>query len=298
MEELKTGQGSRKNTDKVRFDLLEPYAQFVKASIFTKGARKYAVHNWLQGMAWSKCYASALRHQNAWARGEDYDYDPTCPGCQDSVLNGTLDQWKCTNHTGELHSALAAWNWDAITSYYKHFPQGDDRLHVFLPKLKIGLDIDEVLCDWVSDWIKLYDMHVPKSWFFDSHIMERFAAMKEAGTLDDFYLNLKPKCSPCDIPFEPHCYVTSRPVDTEITVQWLRKHNFPMRPVITVPAGTSKAQVLKEAGVDLFVDDRYDNFEELNRCGIGCVLFDAPHNQRYEVGFKRIKSLKDLKYWI
>lgn len=292
MEEMKKGQGSRKNDDKVRFDLLEPFAQLQKARIFTKGAKKYAVHNWLQGMAWSKCYASALRHQAAWARGEDYDIDPGCPECQ----KGTKENWVCTNHTGELHSALAAWNWDAITSYYKHFPQGDDRLHVLLPKLKIGLDIDEVICEWVGAWVKYYDMHVPTSWFFDSHIMERFAKMREEGTLDSFYLGLQPKCKPEDIPFEPHCYVTSRPVDTEITEKWLRMHGFPMRPVITVGVGKSKADALKEAGVDVFVDDRYENYEELNRAGICTFLFDAPHNQRYDVGFKRIKSLKELKY--
>lgn len=295
MEEMKIGQGARKNSDKVRLDLLEPFAQLQKAQVFTKGARKYAVNNWLQGMAWSKCYASALRHQNAWARGEDYDYDPNCPTCQKSVLRGKPEEWVCENHTGELHAALAAWNWDAITSYYKHFPQGDDRLHVTLPKLRIGLDIDEVICDWVTAWIEYYDMHVPTSWFFDSHILERFNKMKADGTLDSFYLGLKPKCKPEDIPFEPHCYVTSRPVDTAITEQWLRMHGFPMRPVITVPVGKSKVEVLKEAGVDVFVDDRYENYEELNRQGVCCFLFDAPHNQRYEVGFKRIKSLTELK---
>jgi hypothetical protein len=292
--EMKLGEGMRKNNEKPRFDLLEPFAQLQKAKIFTKGAKKYAVHNWLQGMAWSKCYASALRHQAAWAAGQDYDYDPNCPGCQKSVLNGEPEQWVCSNHTGELHSALAAWNWDAITSYYKHFPQGDDRLHNILPVLKIGLDIDEVICDWVSAWVEFYGMDVPTSWFFDSHIMERFDTMRKNGQLDEFYLNLERKCDPATIPFEPHCYVTSRPVDTKITEEWLRRNGFPMRPVITVPAGTSKVEALKKAGVDIFVDDRYENYEELNRNGICCFLFDAPHNQRYNVGFKRIRSLSEL----
>jgi uncharacterized HAD superfamily protein len=252
---------------------------------------KYAANNWLQGMSWNKCYASALRHSNAWARGEDYDYDKNCPDCQKSTIGG---EWNCKNHTGELHSALAAWNWDAITSYYKWFPQGDDRLHTLLPPRKIGLDIDEVLADWVGAWIKKFDLHVPSSWFFDYEILKRFDVLKEAGELDDFYLNLEPKIKPEDIPFEPHCYVTSRPVSSEITIKWLEKHKFPTRPVITVPVATSKVKVIKDAGVDVFVDDRYDNYEELNRNGICCYLFDAPHNQRYDVGYRRIKSLKEL----
>jgi len=295
-EKLQRGQGSRLNADKVRFDLLEPFAQHEKAMIFTLGARKYNVNNWLQGMLWSKCYASALRHAAKWAAGEDYDIDTTCEYCKKGKPGGSLDEWFCTNHTGRLHSALASWNWDAITSYYKWFPQGDDRLHVKLPNLKIGLDIDEVICDWVGKWAEYWKIPTPTSWFFDYHIRDKFDQMRTAGTLDDFYLNLEPKCNPTDIHFEPHCYVTSRPVSTEVTQAWLKKHGFPLRPVITVGLGESKIDAIKKAGVEVFVDDRYDNYEELNRNGVCCFLFDAPHNSRYDVGFKRIKSLKELHY--
>lgn len=289
-ETIKLGQGSRKNEGKNRYDLFEPFSQEQKARIFTKGSLKYAPNNWLQGMSWSKCYASALRHGAAWARGEDYDIDPNCEKCK----KGTRDEWFCDNHTGELHAALAAWNWDAITSYYRHFPQGDDRLNILLPKPKIGLDIDEVLCDWVGAWIKEFDLHVPTSWFFDYNILDRFKTLEKEGKLDEFYLNLEPKLKPEDIPFEPHCYVTSRPVESAVTIKWLEKHKFPTRPVITVPTGTSKVDVIKKAGVDIFIDDRYENFEELNRNGICCYLWDAPHNQRYNVGYRRLKNFKEL----
>jgi len=52
--------------------------------------------------------------------------------------------------------------------------------------------------------------------------------------------------------------------------------------------------VAKESGVEIFVDDKYENFIELNSAGICCFLFDASHNQRYNVGFKRIKTLKEI----
>lgn len=291
-EKIVIGQGARKNEGKIKYELLEPFAQQQKAQIFTKGAMKYAPNNWLQGMDWSKCYASALRHAAAWARGEDYDIDHNCPDCQKSLETG---QWQCRNHTGELHSALAAWNWDAITSYYKYYPQGDDRLVNILPKPKIGLDIDDVICVWAKAWAKKFNLEVPKTWFFDKQINERFEQLRESNQLDEFYLNLEPNISPDDIPFEPHCYVTSRPVDSEITIKWLEKHGFPLRPVYTVGLGQSKVEVIKAAGCNWFVDDRYENYEEINRNGICCFLFDAPHNARYNVGFKRIKSLKDLK---
>jgi len=46
--------------------------------------------------------------------------------------------------------------------------------------------------------------------------------------------------------------------------------------------------------VEAYVDDRFENFVELNNAGICCFLFDAPHNTRYDVGYKRIKSLSEL----
>jgi uncharacterized HAD superfamily protein len=97
-----------------------------------------------------------------------------------------------------------------------------------------------------------------------------------------------------DIPFEPHCYITSRPCSVETTIKWLDDNGFPTKPVYCVGVGQSKVDVAKEAGVDIFVDDAFDNFKTLNAAGICCFLWDTPHNQRYQVGFKRIHSLNDI----
>lgn len=278
------GGGLRENKGKIRYDLLEPFAIEELAKVFTKGAEKYAEHNWLKGMPWSKMRASLGRHLGAYDAGMDFDIDPTCADCQ----AGT-----CTNHTGLYHMAQVAWNALAILSYYKHFPQGDNRYKK--PLRRIGLDIDEVICDFTAGWGELYGVTPrPEHWNYHREMSTLFKKMKEEGTLDEFYLSLKPKISPKDIPFEPCCYVTSRPVSTEITEKWLDMHGFPTSKVITVGVDTSKVDAMKAAGVEVFVDDKYENFEELNRNKILCYLFDAPHNQRYQVGFKRIKSLKEL----
>jgi uncharacterized HAD superfamily protein len=71
-------------------------------------------------------------------------------------------------------------------------------------------------------------------------------------------------------------------------------HGFPIKPVYTVGLGQSKVQVAKDSGLDVFVDDRYDNFVELNRNGICTYLMDAPHNRRYDVGYKRLYNLNSL----
>lgn len=265
-------KGLRFNTGKQRFDLQHPVATAGMVRVMTNGSIKYAPRNWENGISWSDCIASLKRHLAAFEAGIDYDEE-----------------------TGELHIDHIQCNAHFLSAFYKIAPDFDDRIHVITPKKKIGLDIDEVLCDWVGGWTERYEMPIPTSWSFDPDIKTRFEIMEKNNELHDFYMNLQPKCLPTDIPFEPHCYITSRPVSTETTIAWLLKHGFPMRPVITVPMGTSKLNAAISSGIDWFVDDSYGNYEELNRNKICCFLFDAPHNQRYNVGYKRIKSLKELK---
>ncbi len=133
---------------------------------------------------------------------------------------------------------------------------------------------------------------IPKAWSFDRDIKAKFEALKNDK---EFWLSIPAKCKPCDLPFEPIGYVTSRSIPNEWTEEWLDKNGFPASPVITVGLGESKVEALKKLGADYYIDDRYENFVEITRAGIFCYLFDAPHNQRYDVGFRRLHSLKDLK---
>lgn len=264
----KLNKAERFNQGKIRFDLVNPWAHEQMVNVLTKGSLKYEERNWEKGLGWTGVIASLKRHLNAIEKGEDYDPE-----------------------TGELHAAHIACNAHFLTAYYKIYPQGDDRPHDYLKDLKIGLDIDEVICDWIGDWT---EGDKPTSWWFDREILKKFEEMKFCGKLDDFYLSLQPLIKPTDIPFEPHCYITSRPVDTKVTEQWLAKHGFPARPVYTVGVDGSKVDIAKKQKLDIFVDDAFHNFKQLNESGICCFLMDAPHNQRYNVGFKRIKHLKEI----
>lgn len=281
-------EGLRFNQGKIRYDLLEPHAIEELAKVFTIGAEKYAPRNWEKGMPWSKVVASLKRHIAEFEKGEDYDKE-----------------------TQLFHMAHAAWNAMALVSYYKLAPQHDDRPSKLRKHVRIGLDIDDVLADWVGPWMKLHpdiaqakkdsedsplSSERPYSWNFDRHISERFDRLKEANKLDDFYLNLPVLTSPKDIPFEPAVYVTSRPVDSKITEQWLDKHGFPVAQVITVGLNGSKLAALKEQKIDFFIDDSYKNYMELNNGGVCTYLFDAAHNKKYEVGFKRIKNLGEVMF--
>lgn len=273
LQSLNGDKGIRYNQGKIRYDLLPPHAIEQLAKILTMGANKYADRNWEKGMNWTSTVASLKRHLAAFEKGEDKDPE-----------------------SGLLHMAHIMCNAAFITEYYKIYPQGDDRPHRYLNEPKIGLDIDEVLCNWVGGWTSKWNLDVPRSWFFDRDIMERFERMREEGTLEDFYMNLKPLLDPNDIPFEPHCYITSRPVDVKVSEAWLDMWGFPTVPVYCVGSRSSKVEIALKSGIDIFVDDNYRNFKQLNKAGICCYLYDTPHNDRYDVGHKRIKSLNDLKY--
>jgi 5'(3')-deoxyribonucleotidase len=261
-------EGLRFNEGKTRHDLVPAFAQEQYAKVLTAGAKKYADRNWEKGMAWSKVLASCERHLQAIKRGEDYDPE-----------------------TGVLHSAHVMCNAAFLTEYYRIFPQGDDRPHKYLAMPPIGLDIDEVLADWVKHWTAHHKQPIPKFWKFDRDIGPKFEALK---TNKDFWMGIPVKTSPDDIGFEPHCYITARSIPSEWTTEWLDNNGFPAAPVYTVGHGQSKLEIAKRSGISWFVDDNFDTFVELNNNGICCFLFDAPHNARYDVGFKRIKNLKEF----
>ena len=262
-------EGLRYNQGKPRHDLIPAFAQEQYAQVLTKGAEKYAERNWEKGMAWSKVLASMKRHIEAFSQGKDYDPE-----------------------TGLLHMAHVMCNAAFLVEYYKIYPQGDDRSHWYTRMPRIALDVDEVIADFISSYCEKFSIeNVPEFWNFDKDLPERFKNLKNDK---DFWMSIKPRIDPSSIPFEPYCYVTSRVVPTEWTEEWIAHHGFPTRPVYTVGEDQSKLQVLQQHKVDWFIDDRYENFVDLNKAGVCCFLMDAPHNQRYDVGYKRIKSLNDI----
>jgi hypothetical protein len=266
-------EGKRFNEGKQRWDLLHPIAQQGLVKVLTSGANKYGDKNWEKGMVWSKVIASLKRHLAAIERGEDYDLE-----------------------SGELHADHLQANTHFLSAYYSIYPQGDDRQHAYLNHPKIGLDIDEVICSWTKAWTEKFGYPIPQNWHFSYNNKDHFESFS-SDELNEFYLNIPPLITSQDIPFEPHCYVTSRSVPVELTKQWIQSHGFPTRPVYSVGWNESKIDAIKASDCEVFVDDRFENFTELNKAGICTYLLSAPHNARYNVGHKRINSLKDLPWF-
>ena len=259
--------GLRFNNGKLRYDLLDTFATEQLVKVFTQGAQKYAPNNWKKGMKWSSVLASLKRHVAAFEKGEDFDKE-----------------------SSNYHMAHAAWNALALVSYYKVAPQFDDRQHYYLKGKRIGLDIDDTIADYCPSFCKLVNIDIPTSWNFGfmEHI-ER--AEKEGKNYDEFMKNLPVKIKPEDIPFEPVCYITNRHVDVQIAKDWIKNNGYPQVEVIQTK---DKITAAKEMKLDVFVDDKFETFVDMNNAGILCYLMDAPHNRRYDVGFKRIYDLKEL----
>ena len=275
--------GLRFNSGKTRYDLVPQSMVEGVAKVLGYGAEKYTVknekgevivrgdNNWKRGLSWMDVKASHDRHIAAWLSGEDVD-----------------------SESGQLHIDLALTNLAFLKEYYQIYPQGDDRPHKYLNAPRIGLDIDCVLADWISAYKAVYKYpndHQFDSWYLNYKILER--CTNDLG--DDFYLNLKPLVDPKTLKFEPHCYITARHSSrAKVTEEWLYRNGFPCVPIHMIEPGGSKVELAKQAKVDIFVDDVYKNFLELNEAGVCCYLLDAPHNVKFNVGYKRIKSLNEL----
>lgn len=127
-------QGLRFDQGKVRMGLDSPIAAVGRARVLTKGAIKYADHNWRKGMPWSKCIDSLKRHLIKYESGEDYDTDPKCEGCKSNT---------CINHTGELHIDQIQVNAMFLSEYFHTHKHHDDRYKVSLPSSDLGNKADK-----------------------------------------------------------------------------------------------------------------------------------------------------------
>lgn len=261
-------KGLRFNQGKTRHDLVPPFAQEQYGRVLTVGAQKYAEHNWELGMKWSKVIASLKRHVLAIELGEDYD-----------------------PQDGLLHAAHAMCNAAFLTEYYKIYPEGDDRQSWYSRGHKVGLDIDDVLSDFCGAYCARYDLSAPLFWNFDRRMKDRF---KDLLKDKEFWIGLPVKTPAVSLKFEPICYITSRGIPKSWTEEWLDMNGFPASPVYQVGIDGSKVEIAKKAGIDIFIDDRFDNYLELNNAGIFTYLFDASHNRKYDVGHKRIFNVNDI----
>lgn len=257
---------------KTMFQLIPPKALKKVADVFTHGAAKYGEFNFRNKGKWSRYIGAIHRHMN--------DFE----ACVD------FDKSSKESHGVELyHIAQVATNALILLDAYENNPSGDDRwTNKYSQDLRIGLDIDQVLADFMTAYSERFHVDTETLyWNFSYDITKNLETVKDD---ESFWLNI-PKIR--DINFEPIMYCTSRVCDSSMTQKWIEKMKLPTAPVITVGHNKSKVDTIKEWNLDIFVDDSYHNFKEINAAGVcACFLMDTPQNRRYNVGARRLYDLE------
>ena len=173
--------------------------------------------------------------------------------------------------------------------------------------MNVALDCDGVLSNFSQALIeKANEMGLgeffPKSWMdIDSwDFSPKFSEVWKVIEKDEgFWLGIEPfKDTHGKVDFTPIAYVTARPVPSSTTRFWLRANGFPDAPVHTVHPNASKLDILRDIGVDLFVDDKPETVEELNDNGLLCLMFSRPHNVKHKTKYPVIKSLAEIKKYL
>jgi hypothetical protein len=168
--------------------------------------------------------------------------------------------------------------------------------------MKIGLDIDGVLCNFVQGILDIGQSrglsHFPKSWDVVDHwlICDGFVeVMKEVNMTAEFWLKLKPLPYSLPLDFTPDCYITARPIESWVTQQWLDYWRFPKADLITVANPVDKLAHIQERQLDIFIDDHYETIPQLRTAGVNAILFDAPYQRGHDVAaLPKIKHLSEV----
>jgi len=260
-------EGKKFDQNKLRLDLIPASTSEALGRVLTFGANKYEDHNWEKGLKWSRVIGALERHIMAIKRREDYDPESGLLHCEHVLANASF-----LNH------------------FYRTFPEGDDRPQRSIKQRKLGLDIDGVIANFMKAFKLSYPDVDASHWIQTSEVESHMMGLSQ-----EFWLSIEPLISPSDIPIEPTCYITKRETCyLNTVVQWLKMHGFPMAPVYFANKENPKSKIAKQVGIDVFVEDKYSNFMELNDNEVLCFLLDQPHNQKFDVGYKRIYSLSEL----
>lgn len=183
----------------------------------------------------------------------------------------------------------------------------------------IGLDIDGVLADFVTPFLQLLehrtgngpidpasitDPDFTRHPFLTQEIV--FECMEAASYDPEFWRGLAPLPSQTEwqaleritseheISFITHRWVRDTYDIHQITREWLRRHGV-NDPVVYFTQ-EKKSQLVKKLEIELFVDDRHENCEDVATQTDALVLMPhRPYNQAFEhPKVRRIRQLDEL----
>ena len=150
-----------------------------------------------------------------------------------------------------------------------------------MKKLRIGLDVDQVLADFEGGYLKRFKKWPKHDWAISRNVENILKHERE------FWINLKVINYP---DFRPRLYCSARVNNRNWTREFLKRNGFPSSPLYQIPGyKLSKVDTVK-GKVDVFIDDSIRNFIDLNLNGVPCLLMNSESNQEWgQIG--RIYSL-------
>lgn len=245
----------------IKYDLIPPYGIQEVSKVLTEKLSIYNENQWKRGLPWLNVLSSLKKHLNEFELGNDFTEE------------------------GLLHMAEVASNALILCEFYHIYPQGDNRIIAPINKPIIALDLDNVVFDFDRAYEERFGVKMNPYWKANYEMKEH---LKELEKDKDFWVNMPVLHCP---KFEVDHYITARNIPKEWIEESLQKNGLPCAPVHTVPWDASKVTLLKDLKIDIFIDDKYENYKEATEAGIFCYLMDASHNKYYNVGHRRIYNL-------
>lgn len=138
-------------------------------------------------------------------------------------------------------------------------------------KLKIGLDIDDTICDFMGPYLNRFG--IPKK---DSEITKNVSRILVKDR--NFWMSLPVIHNPN---FTPELYCTKRIHPKRWSKQFLLQNGIPSAPIYQILCQVSSKVPRVKGRVDVFVDDSISNFIDLNLNGIPCLLIDNKYNRQW-----------------
>lgn len=191
-------------------------------------------------------------------------------------------------------------------------------------KLKIGIDIDNVISDSYPVYIRRFNetfgTTIRYEEVIDFSFLERYGGIETAQTElfidtllrdEEFQLSLPPFVEAISIIKNWHKvghsihYITARPSFTkEATEKWLKKHGL-MVPGVTLdccdygkdkPDTEFKKEVVERLGIDILIEDNKEIAEVMS---IPVLLLDRPWNQgELPKNVRRVKGWQEIEQFI
>ena len=186
--------------------------------------------------------------------------------------------------------------------------------------MKIGIDVDEVLVDFMENLIALYNqshnacfrrhdfrsMRFAETWGgSDEEAKEEVRRFFESSHFDEIEPISQSQYGIEKLKLSGHelIIVTSRPESVrERTLDWLNQNylgafsEFYFTSEWFNGGGSRKPDICIKAGIEILVDDALENGRECSEAGIKVLLPDCPWNQTEDLpeGIKRVYSWEEI----